>query len=80
MHSNYCCGIIYLYALLQVCSVFFSTFYVLIVWMLEFKFTGANRGEIAAASDWLPALSEGIRRVYAWMNADFFRSNIKLNF
>lgn len=68
---------IYLYAVVQVCSVFSSTLYVLIVWRLGVKFTGANGGEIAGASDWLPALSEGIRKVYAWMKAVFFQSNKK---
>lgn len=80
MHCSHCSVTIYKYAVVQVCSVFSSTLSVLIVWRLEFKFTGANRGEITGASDWLPALSEGIRKVYAWMKAGFFFSLIKSEF
>ena len=56
---------IYLYTLSQLYNefqVFFSTHYVLVVRRHEFKFTGANRGEIAVAPDWLPVLKEGIRK------------------
>lgn len=75
--SRFSCTLLQLHSEFQ---VFFSTHYVLIVWRLEFKFRGINGDEIAVASDWLPKLNEGIRKVYALMKADFFFSvQLKLN-
>ena len=38
----------------------------------ESSFKGANKGEIAAGSDWLPILKQGIRKIYVLMKAEFF--------